>query len=127
MKLSGEPLTLDTSLDTVTIVKCLEQMVGGKVLETKGFSPEVIKAGHVIIRDQQNGKEYKPMPVASNGKDYDSLPSNHDVVGVAYCSVLTSRPLVPIMVRGSVNKVTSPYPITSELEGKLPLIRFTQD
>lgn len=125
--MNDESVRLNTTLDTVTIIKCLEQIVGGRVLDTKDFKPEVIHAGHIIIRDQQNGKEYKPMPVNSDGTAYESLPSNHDVVGVAYCTILKSKPLASIMVRGAVNKASSPYPVTSELEEALPLIRFTQE
>lgn len=127
VRLNDEPIRVDTSLDNVTIISCLELMVGGRVLDTTGFKPEVIKAGHIIIRDKSTKKEYKPMPVNSNGEAYESLPGTHEVVGVAYSSILSREPLATIMVRGSVNKVSSPYPVTSELEKALPLIRFTQE
>lgn len=127
VKLNEEQMRVDTSLDNVTIIRCLELVVGGRVLDTSSFKGEVIKAGHIIIRDKNNTKEYKPMPVNAQGKAYESLPSNHEVVGVAYCSILASKPLASIMVRGTVNKATSPYPLTEELEQALPLIRFTQE
>lgn len=127
LNLNGTPVLVDTSLDNVTIIACHEMILGGKVLDTKGFTPEVINAGHVVIRDKQNAKEYKPMPVNTDSKAYESLPSNHEIVGVLQCSILTSQPLASIMVRGAVNKVSSPYPVTTEIEKALPLIRFTQD
>lgn len=118
---------LDTSLDNVVIIQMLECIVGGRSLDVTDFKPSVISAGHIIIRDKQNEKGYKPMPVEENGSAYKALPSNHEIVGVAYSSALTAKPFITIMVRGTVNQVASPYPVTDAIKTALPLIRFTQD
>jgi hypothetical protein len=65
------------------------------------------------------------MPV--NGDAYDTLPADHTIEGVVVASVTTDEAMVGIMVRGSVNEVASPYPVTDGIKAALPLIRFTQD
>lgn len=117
---------IDTSLDNIVIIDVLERIVGGRTLCVDGFKPPVIKAGHVIIMETE-AKEYKPMPVKDDGT-YADLPAGHKIVGVAYSSALTRKPFMTIMVRGSVNKVASPYVVTVAIETALQgLIRFTQD
>src|SRR5690606_31929219 len=39
---------------------------GGRTLDVTGFSPNLIKGGHVIIKETATG-EYKPMPVTGSG------------------------------------------------------------
>lgn len=117
----------DTSNDSIVIVQNLETIPGGKTLDTTGFLPAVIPAGHLVIEETATGV-LKPMPVS--GANYDSLPSNHTYKGVVVSSVLTAKPFVAVMVRGTVNKNASAYGISSVLSAvrtALPLIRFTQD
>ncbi|MDR0385389.1 MAG: hypothetical protein LBH60_04870 [Prevotellaceae bacterium] len=114
----------DAGLDSVIIVSYLEGIPGGRALDVTGFSDAVISAGHVVIKETATG-EYKPMPVS--GGDYGALPSGHTIVGVTVSTVTTDEASVSIMVRGSVNKVASRYPVTPAIEAALPLIRFTQD
>jgi hypothetical protein len=114
----------DAGIDSVTIVNYIEGVPGGRSLDVTGFTPTAIRAGHVVIKETATG-DYKPMPV--NGDVYDSLPAGHTIEGVVVASVTTDEAMVGIMVRGSVNEVASPYPVTSEIKQALPLIRFTQD
>jgi hypothetical protein len=114
----------NAGLDSVIIVSYLEGIPGGRALDVTGFPDTVISAGHVVIRETATGN-YKPMPV--NGDEYDTLPSGHTVEGVTVSTVTTDEASVSIMVRGSVNKVASRYPVTPAIEAALPLIRFTQD
>jgi hypothetical protein len=117
----------DTSKDSIVIVQNLETIPGGKTLDTTGFSPAVIPAGHLVIEETATGV-LKPMPVS--GANYGSLPSGHTYKGVVVSSVLTTKPFVAVMVRGTVNKNASAYGISSVLSAvrtALPLIRFTQD
>lgn len=123
---NGEQV-IDTSLDNVVIVNMFEcSPSGGRSLDVTGFKPTVIKAGHVIMKESATN-EYKPMPVNEAGDAYAALPSGHSIVGVAYSSALTRKPFMTIMVRGTVNQVASPYPVTDAVKTALPLIRFTQD
>lgn len=117
----------DTSNDSIVIISNLETIPGGKTLDTTGFAPVVIPAGHLVIEETATGV-LKPMPVS--GTSYGSLPSDHTYKGVVISSVATAKPFVSVMVRGSVNKNASFYTITSVLsavKSALPLIRFTQD
>lgn len=117
----------DTSNDSIVIVANLENIPGGKTLDVTGFAPAVIPAGHLVIEETATGK-LKPMPVS--GTAYGSLPSNHTYKGVVVSSVLTTKPFVSVLVRGTVNKNASKYAIASVLSAvktALPLIRFTQD
>lgn len=117
----------DTSNDSIVIVSNLETIPGGKTLDTTGFAPAVIPAGHLVIEETATGI-LKPMPVS--GTAYGSLPANHTYKGVVVSSVLTAKPFVAVLVRGTVNKNASKYAIASVLSAvrtALPLIRFTQD
>jgi hypothetical protein len=93
-------------------------------LDVTGFPDSVIVAGHVVIRETATGA-YKPMPV--NGNSYSSLPGGHTIEGVTVSTVVVEEASVSIMVRGSVNRIASRYPVTPAIEAALPLIRFTQD
>lgn len=52
--------------DSIVIVDNMQSIRGGRTLDISGFTPEVIKAGHVIIQ-QTSTSEYKPMPVTVSG------------------------------------------------------------
>jgi hypothetical protein len=114
----------DAGIDSVTIMNYIEGIPSGRSLDVSGFTPKVIRSGHVVIKETAGGS-YKPMPV--NGDAYDALPAGHTIEGVVVASVTTDEAMVGIMVRGSVNQVTSPYPVTDAIKQALPLIRFTQD
>ena len=117
----------DTANDGIVIVSNLETIPGGKTLDTTGFSPAAIPAGHLVIEETATGV-LKPMPVSETA--YGTLPADHTYKGVVVSSVLTTKPFVAVMVRGTVNKNASKYAIASVLSAvrtALPLIRFTQD
>ena len=122
--LNSEKSTVDTSRDSIVIAKVFETLVGGRSLDVTGFAPAVIKAGHVVIKETATGV-YKPMPV--DDAAYAALPSGHTIEGVVIASTMTNRAMVGILVRGTVNEVASPYPVTAAMKTALPLIRFTQD
>ncbi|MDR1416324.1 MAG: hypothetical protein LBJ57_02740 [Prevotellaceae bacterium] len=63
--LTNEPQEVITGNDNIVIVDNLLTVRGGRTLDTAGFAPEVIKAGHVIIKETA-AKEYKPMPVTGD-------------------------------------------------------------
>ena len=122
--LNSEKSTVDTSRDSIVIAKVFETLVGGRSLDVTGFAPAVIKAGHVVIKETATGT-FKPMPV--DGSAYAALPVGHTIEGVVIASTMTNRAMVGILVRGTVNEVASPYPVTAAMKTALPLIRFTQD
>jgi hypothetical protein len=114
----------DEGKDGIVIVHYIEGIPGGRSLDVTGFAPNVVRAGHVVIKETATGN-FKPMPVSGNS--YATLPSGHTVEGVVVASVAVDKAAVGIMVRGSVNEPASPYLLTAEIKTALPLIRFTQD
>ena len=124
VNLANQSMTVDTGLDSVVIVHALETIPGGRTLDVAGFTPTVIRAGHVVIKETATGT-YKPHPIS--GGAYAATPASHTVEGVVMSSVMTDKAMVSIMVRGTVNQVASPYAPTAGIKTALPLIRFTQD
>ena len=122
--LNNQGQSFDTGNDTIVVPRVFETVIGGRTLDATGFTPEVIPAGHVVIKEDATGN-HKPMPI--NGSAYASLPANHSVVGVVISTVQTAKPFVGICVRGSVNEVASPYPPTTAIKNALPLIRFIKE
>lgn len=125
--LRNADLSVDTSKDGVVIVDVFQSIRGGRSLDTTGFTPTVISAGHIVIMETATN-EYKPMPVS--GSAYAALPGGHVYAGVNISSILTKRPFSGIMVRGTVNHVAGPYTISSILAAvktALPLIDFRAD
>ncbi|MBF7090458.1 hypothetical protein IUY40_02720 [Flavobacterium sp. ALJ2] len=117
----------DAGNDTIVIVKVLEAIPGGKTLDVTSYTPDVIPAGHLIIKETSTGV-LKPMPIS--GTEYADLPASHIYEGVLISTILKAKPFAGIMVRGTVNKNASFYGIASVLtavKSALPLIRFTQD
>ncbi len=112
--------SIDTTKDSVVIVKNLETVAGGRTLDTTGFGDDEISAGHVIIKETATG-EYKPLPV--NG----TLPADHTYVGVLVASIKTALPMAAIMVRGTVNEAYAKYAISAGAKTALSLTRFINE
>lgn len=64
--LNDEKQEIITGKDNAVIVDILQTIRGGRTLEVSGFTPEVINAGHVIIKETATG-DHKPMPVVLGG------------------------------------------------------------
>lgn len=124
--LNDEKKSFDTGNDTIVVPRVFETVVGGRTLDVTGYTPEVIKAGSVVIKEDATGN-HKPMPVNGGATAYAALPAGHTIVGIVISTVDTKKPFVGISVRGSVNEVASPYPVTAAIKTALPLIRFIQD
>lgn len=130
--LNSEGMRIDSSNDSIVIRKYGSGIVGGRTLDMTDFpsTVEVIKAGHVVIRSTADETVYKPMPVASDGESYGSLPTNFEYAGVVVAAKPVSYPLVGIMYAGEVNDKASPYPVTSikaALKAALPDLHFMHD
>lgn len=111
--------------DGIIIQSVLEAIPGGKSLDVTGYTPLVVPAGHVVIREDSNGI-IKVHPVS--GATYAATPASHTIIGVTIASVKTSRAMVGIMTKGRVNKnaVTYPY-LAGHLTALQPNITFAQD
>jgi|GEM_PF-6433798 len=68
VNLVNEQESVITEKDNIVIVKVIDTKRGGTSLDVSGYAPDLIKAGHVIIKETSSG-EYKPMPTteASSG------------------------------------------------------------
>ena len=66
--------------DPIVIRKELDDIKGGVVLDTTGYTEDFIYAGHPVIRDTETGLTYKPFPV-SNGA-LGALPNGYEYCGV---------------------------------------------
>ena len=128
-ELSRQEREILSGMDSIVIRNYIAGIIGGCTLDMSSFKQGVIKAGHIVIRDTNSGT-YKPMPVNSNGKAYESLPGSHEYVGVVVCSKPADEPFVGVMYAGEVNDVASPYPIDgikNELKNQLPMLVFKHD
>lgn len=115
--------------DPIVIRKYVAGIKGGKVLDVSNFKGEFIRAGHVIIRDKESDT-YKPMPVNSNGDNYETLPEKHEYVGVCHATKSVKEPFVSIMHTGVVNDAAGPYPldtIKAALKAAIPTLVFEHD
>lgn len=112
--------SIDTTNDSVVIVKNLETVAGGRTLDTTGFDDDEISAGHVIIKETSSG-EYKPLPTTG------TLPASHTYAGILVASIKTAMPLAAISVRGTVNEAYAKYAIPAGAKTALSLIRFINE
>ncbi len=116
------------SHDNKVIGQCTHDIPGGRTLDVTGFAPDVIYAGHPIIKDNSTPAVYKPFPL--DGEAYGTLPANHTYAGVLKASILKAKPAAGIMVGGRVNPSAmqfSPASILAALKTALPLIDFRTD
>jgi hypothetical protein len=127
--LNRTPSEISAGLDEIVIVNLIEDIPGGKTLDVTGVTAEVIKAGHIIIEETATG-DHKPL--ALSGSDYAALPGGHTYKGVLVASILTSKPMASIMVRGTVNEEAAVEQaglpsVPAGAKTALPLIRFTKE
>ena len=130
--LNQEGMRIDSANDSIVIRKYGAGITGGRTLDMENFPSDLkcIRAGHVVIRSTTDETDYKPMPVASGGEAYASLPSGYEYVGVVVATKPVDYPLVGIMYAGEVNDIASPYPVTSikaALKTALPSLVFMHD
>lgn len=66
VNLNNDTEQIITGNDNIAIVKVISTVRGGRSLDVTGFAPDVINAGHPIIKETSTGN-YKPMPVVLSG------------------------------------------------------------
>lgn len=112
--------------DSIVIVRHLDSYRGGRTLDVTGYAPDVIKAGHLVIKETATG-QLKPMPVNAGNTAYAALPADHTYEGVCMHTVLTKRPLASILTNGTVNPVASPFTPPAGAVAALINIQFRAD
>ena len=120
----------DSGMDAVVIRQYNGGIIGGCALDYSGFTDEVIKAGHLIVRKKVDGVyEYKPL-ATSEGK-YTDKQSGEEFAGVVVRSRLKGEG-VAIMDDGRVNDEAMPYQFKDEaqrtaIKTALPNLIFEHD
>ena len=112
--------SVDTTNDSVVIVKHLEGIVGGRTLDVTGFADTEISAGHVIIEETAT-KVLKPLPVTG------TLPADHTYKGILVASLSVDNAQAAVMVRGTVNEAYCKYAVPAAAKTALSLIRFISE
>lgn len=126
--LVNESFAFTAGMDSVVIRHYVAGIIGGRTLDMTGFAESVIKAGHIVIQNEEDETIFKPMPV-SGGK-YAALPDGYKYAGVVVCSKPASEPMVGIMYSGEVNDVACPYPVDAikdAIKAELPTLVFMHD
>ena len=127
--LNNEGQSIINANDSTVIVDNFATIRGGRTLDVTGHTPDVINAGHVIIKHTATDL-YKPMPLATNDTVYGSLPGGYEYAGILVASILKAKPFAGIMVQGTMNYAVAPFDMTTILAAvrtALPLIDFRKD
>ncbi len=66
VNLSDTPKEIITGNDSIVIVDNFQSIRGGRSLDVSDFNEDVIRAGHIIIKDTNSG-DFKPMPITGSG------------------------------------------------------------
>ena len=122
--LNRDSVLVDDGNDSKVIIRNLAAIPGGVTLDMTGWTPDNVRAGHIIKRNTSTGV-YSPLGITGSQNDtYASLEANEEYAGVLVTSVLKSKPFAPVMTIGEVNAAASPYPVTSTIKAGLPRIEF---
>lgn len=115
--------------DPIVIRHELDDLKGGVVLDTTGYTEEFIYAGHPVIRDVATGLTFKPFPVANGA--LGTLPEGYEYVGVVIRTKPTAEPFVSVMTAGEVNEKALKFPLTSAIKtaikSAVPTVRWEHD
>lgn len=124
-----ETAKFNASLDTVTIRQYIGGLTGGRALDYTGFTDDVIKAGHVIVKKTvEDEVVYSPLGVKDGA--YKALADGESYAGVVVATKNNGE-AVAIMDNGRVNDEAVPYPITdamkTAIKAVLPQLIFEHD
>lgn len=121
---SGAEATVTVAGGAVTSVVITDPGTGYKAGDT-------LSAAAADIGTGGSGFAIGVASVDGSSSTYNSLPGGHTYAGILIATIDTDLPFAGIMVRGTVNELASPYPVTSIKSAFLTatqnLIRFTSD
>ena len=124
VNLNRDTIIVDDGNDGKVIIRDLADIPGGRALDMSGWTPDVLKAGH-IIKHNKSTDVYSPLGITGSENDtYASLEDNEEYAGVLKCSILKSKPFAAIMTMGEVNAAASPYAVSDTIKAGLPQIKF---
>lgn len=122
--LTNELEGIIASHDNKVVVQDLGDISGGRTLDVTGFTPDVIYAGHPIIKDDSTPAIYKPLPLNGTNDGYGALPANHTFEGILKASILKAKPAAGILTRGKVNPNAMQFDATSILAALKTALKF---
>lgn len=115
---------IDNGNDGKVIIRNLAAIPGGVTLDVSNWTPDVIRAGHIIKLNTDTGV-YSPLGITgSNNDTYASLEGNEEYAGVLVASILKDKPFAGVMTIGEVNAAASPYAVSSTIKAGMPSIKF---
>lgn len=120
VNLNRDSYLVDDGNEGKIIIANLADIPGGRALDMTGYTDEVVKAGHIIIKKASG--EFAPLGVSDGS--YVSLDTGEEYAGVLKASILAEKPFAAILTVGEVNAAASPYPVTSTIASGLPQIKF---
>lgn len=124
VSLNRDNYLIDDGNDSKVIITDLAGIPGGRALDMTDWTPDVVKAGH-IIKHNTVTDAYAPLGITGSENDtYASLEANEEYAGVLKVSILKSKPMAAILTMGEVNAAASPYAVTDTIKAGLPQIKF---
>ena len=124
VSLNRDNYLIDNGNDGKVVITDLAGIPGGRALDMTGWTPDTLRAGHIIKHNTVTGV-YAPLGVTgSNSDTYASLDANEEYAGVLKVSILKDKPMAAILTMGEVNAACCPYAITDTIAAGLPQIKF---
>lgn len=108
-------------LDAIVNCKVTADLPGGAFLNAQEWQEPVLKAGHIIIRNNTT-KECSPLDVSSGS--YVALPDGYSYLGTLRKSIKTNNPQAAVVLEGVLNEAACPYSVPSAFKSAIPAIRF---
>lgn len=122
--------------DDVIIQKLIADIAGGRTIDFTGWTPDLIKAGTVIVKGTvSSATVYRPHPItagtAPNPDTYSTLAEGWSVVGILYRTITRSNPQGSILIQGVVNEAAAQAEglpaYTSGIKTALKDVQFISD
>lgn len=127
--LAKEVEQFSTGLDSILIRRKGGRIIGGCVLDLSDWEGDVVKGGHVIIKQETDGiSTYKPCPVS--GEAFSAAPTGWEYAGVLVRTVIKSDPRASVQYDGEINDKAMPYSIDAvkaALKEAFPSLYFMHD
>ena len=106
--------------DAIVITQVLADIPGGVSLDVTGYKGDVIRAGHVVVKDAKG--VYKPLTVT--GDSYGAVAEGETPVGLVISSVSREDARVGVMTMGQVNGKAQKPAVPDAVKKLMPHIQF---
>ena len=117
--------------DSIVIVNALGDLPGGRTLDVTNYEGDVIYAGTVIAKKQDNGNDvYFPLSITESKKPYEqgatfsTLSSGETAVGILKVSIPKDMPIAAIVTLGQIKEKAMPAAMPATVKKALNFIQF---